>query len=354
MLPNHQLARRIVKLSLRANELSNAIQLSKEHVANVRGDKSKALRLEKLNGQNRLKEQKKHYEDIVSRHQAFIEQLIKDKAALCEKVSQITRRIDSQNQAWEHRLKTEVDRAKEQAMAGEKIRREKWVRENTKKIKELTVKGLELEINKMSTSHKQEVDAMKRQQQLEVLKAIEETKEKFEKTEKTIRESYADEREQAIERERRAIKERFEKQMEDERKSAEAQRLRMHHDFETEKDRLYAEIREKEHHFEMKKEELANERMELLEDTKESFKEKLKHRETKHQMELTKIQEQFETDFKIWKREYETKMKLRETERENALREQYRLERDRQIDAIVNKVDAESMKNQQDYELKFK
>lgn len=384
MLPNHQLARRIVKLSLRANELSNAIQLSKEHVSNVRNDKAKTLRLEKLSGQTRLKEQKKHYEDIVARHQTFIEQLIKDKASLCEKVSQITRRLDSQNQAWEHRMKTEVEKAKEQAMAGEKIRRksrnnafmnlwklkkflfeinsnhiflpigEKWVRDNTKKIKELTVKGLELEINKMSTNHKQELEANKRQHHLDVLKAIEETKEKFEKTEKSIRESYADEREQAIERERKAIKERFEKQMEDERKSSEQQRLRMIHDFETEKDRLYAEMREKEHQFEMKKEELMNEKMEMLEDTKETFKEKLKQRESKHQMELHKVQEQFEADFKIWKRECETKMKMRETERENSVREQYRLERDRQIDAIVAKVDAESIKNQQDYEMKFK
>ena len=71
------------------------------------------------------------------------------------------------------------------------------------------------------------------------------------------------------------------------------------------------------------------------------------------QIEVTKIQEQFEADFKIWKRECETKMKLRETERENSIREQYRMERDRQIDAIVAKVDAESIKNQQDYDSKF-
>lgn len=251
-------------------------------------------------------------------------------------------------------MKTEVERAKEQALAGEKIRREKWVRDNTKKIKELTVKGLELEINKMSTNHKQEIEAMKRQHHLDILKAVDDTKEKFDKTEKSIRECYADEREQAIERERKAIKERFEKQMEDERKSAEQQRLRMVHDFESEKDRLYAEMREKEHQFEMKKEELMNEKLELLEDTKETFKEKLKQRESKHQTELSKITEQFETDFKIWKRESETKMKLRETERENSIREQYRLERDRQIDAIVAKVDAESIKSQQDYEIKFK
>lgn len=354
MLPNHQLARRIVKLSLRANELSNAIQLSKEHVGNVRNDKAKSLRLEKLNGQNRLKEQKKHYEDIVARHQTFIEQLIKDKASLCEKVSQITRRLDSQNQAWEHRLKTEMEKVKEQALAGEKIRREKWVRENTKKIKELTVKGLELEINKMTTNNKQEIEAMKRQHQLDVLRAIDETKEKYEKAEKSIRENYAEEREQAIERERRAIKERFEKQMEDERKSAEQQRLRLIHEFEMEKDRIYAEMRDKEHQYELKKDELMNEKLEILEDTKETFKEKLKQREAKFQMEFTKLQEQYESDFKIWKREFETKLKLRESERENTIREQYRLERDRQIDSIVAKVDAESIKNQQDYDLKLK
>lgn len=62
-------------------------------------------------------------------------QLLKDKALLCEKVSALTRRIESQNQAWEHKLQTEIVRVKESTLAGEKIRRERWVRENTKKIK---------------------------------------------------------------------------------------------------------------------------------------------------------------------------------------------------------------------------
>lgn len=156
MLPNHQLARRIVNLSLRSNELSNAIQLSKEHISFVRQEKQKAIRIEKQTTQNKLKEQKKHYESIVQRHQGFIEQvknhnfiislkcinffcfvkkLLKDKSGLCDKVTNITRRIDSQNQAWEHKLQTEVSRMKETVLAGEKIKREKWVRDNTKKIK---------------------------------------------------------------------------------------------------------------------------------------------------------------------------------------------------------------------------
>lgn len=62
-------------------------------------------------------------------------QLLKDKASLCEKVSALTRRLESQSIASEHKLQNEIQRIKETALAAEKIRRERWVRENTKKIK---------------------------------------------------------------------------------------------------------------------------------------------------------------------------------------------------------------------------
>lgn len=62
-------------------------------------------------------------------------QLLKDKASLCEKVSALTRRLESQSIAAEHKLQNEIQRIKETALAAEKIRRERWVRENTKKIK---------------------------------------------------------------------------------------------------------------------------------------------------------------------------------------------------------------------------
>lgn len=63
------------------------------------------------------------------------QQLLKDKTALSDKVATLNRRIESQNQAWQHKLDTEMVRIKETTLAGEKIRRERWVRENTKKIK---------------------------------------------------------------------------------------------------------------------------------------------------------------------------------------------------------------------------
>lgn len=79
LLSNEQLARRIIGLFLRTNELSNAIQLSKEHVEKVRNDNQKMIRNEKQATQTLLKEQKNHYENIVARHQGFIEQVVANK-----------------------------------------------------------------------------------------------------------------------------------------------------------------------------------------------------------------------------------------------------------------------------------
>lgn len=75
LLSSEQLARKVIGLSLRTNELTNAMQLSKEHMDKIRSDNQKAIRLEKQMAQARLKEQKNHYETIVTRHQEFIEQV---------------------------------------------------------------------------------------------------------------------------------------------------------------------------------------------------------------------------------------------------------------------------------------
>lgn len=72
------------------------------------------------------------------------------------------------------------------------------------------------------------------------------------------------------------------------------------------------------------------------------------------QMEVATIRDQYETDFSIWKREKETMYKLSEVEKENAIRQQCREERDRQIDSIVAKMDAESLNAQNEYETKIK
>lgn len=75
LVSNEQLARKVIGLSLRTTELTNAIHLSKEYMDKIRSDNQKSIRMEKQMAQARLKEQKNHYETIVTRHQEFIEQV---------------------------------------------------------------------------------------------------------------------------------------------------------------------------------------------------------------------------------------------------------------------------------------
>lgn len=283
-LPMHQLARRVIKLSLRANELNNAMHLSKDHLSNLKADKMKALRAEKAAFANKMKEQKKHYEDIIGRHQEFIDQLIKDKSGLCDKVTQLTRRIESQNQSWEHRLKTELEKSKDTALAAEKIRREKWVRENTRKIKELTVKGLELEINKMTATHQKELAELKRQHKDEMVGAVAELKLQYEQKEADIRQSLLKEREAFIEKERQALLERFDKQVGEERTIFEQQRHHLLNEFEIEKERNLKELKNRNQYFETQLQELKGDSTKNLEFARKEYVQMLKDRENKHKV----------------------------------------------------------------------
>lgn len=69
---------------------------------------------------------------------------------------------------------------------------------------------------------------------------------------------------------------------------------------------------------------------------------------------MVKIQGYFENDFIIWKKDYDTTIKARQKEIENNIRQQCREDRDRQIDTIVAKVDAEYNERQQEFDIKMK
>lgn len=75
--------------------------------------------------------------------------------------------------------------------------------------------------------------------------------------------------------------------------------------------------------------------------------------EEKYENRINAIEKQYQADFAIWKKEFENACKLRDVENENNIRQHYRTERDRQIDAIVARMDSESQKVQEDFESKM-
>jgi len=116
----------------------------------------------------RLDVQKDEYEEAIKRHLSFIDQLIDDKKNLSEKCEQVVRELKTIDRKYQDKIKSlednhtiEMTKLKEVHMAAEKLRREKWIDEKTKKIKDMTVKGLEPEIQRLIAKHKAEMKKVK-------------------------------------------------------------------------------------------------------------------------------------------------------------------------------------------------
>lgn len=63
----------------------------------------------------------------------------------------------------------------------------------------------------MTSDHQKEITELKRQHQEDILDAVDEARQKYVASEKSIRESYVHDREITIEKERNAIRERYTK-----------------------------------------------------------------------------------------------------------------------------------------------
>ena len=82
--------------------------------------------------------------------------------------------------------------------AAEKIRREKWIEEKTKKIKEMTVKGLEPEIQSLIAKHKNEIKTLKAIHEAELLQSDERAAQRYIRMTEELRENYEREKEICI------------------------------------------------------------------------------------------------------------------------------------------------------------
>jgi hypothetical protein len=100
--------------------------------------------------------QRKEYEMIIKRHLSFIDKLLGEKedltrkcAELVEQVKSLDKSIREKTSKMEDSFKNEIKQQKELWQSAEKIKRDKWISEKSKLIKENTIKGLEPEIQGM-------------------------------------------------------------------------------------------------------------------------------------------------------------------------------------------------------------
>nr|CAD7577107.1 unnamed protein product [Timema californicum] len=206
--------------------------------------------------------------------------------------------------------------------------------------KEMTVKGLEPELQRMNTRHQQELSELRTLHKQE----LEEVEMRATRRATAQLEQLTAEREEVLTRERNSLKQRFEKQLCEEESRYQEERRRLLADVQREKDRLSEEMERVKQEGEEAKKNLVRDSQRNLERVKSEFKEALDAASRRHQNELKLAKETYEADQEAWMYNYKKHQTAALVEKETELREQLKRERDREIELVIERLETEAVK----------
>ncbi|XP_063473368.1 centrosomal protein of 131 kDa isoform X35 [Symphalangus syndactylus] len=300
-----------------------------------------------------LQRQREHYEATIQRHLAFIDQLIEDKKVLSEKCEAVVAELKQEDQRCTERVaqaqvqhELEIKKLKELMSATEKARREKWISEKTKKIKEVTVRGLEPEIQKLIARHKQEVRRLKSLHEAELLQSDERASQRCLRQAEELREQLEREKEALGQQERERARQRFQQHLEQEQWALQQQRQRLYSEVAEERERLGQQAARQRAELEELRQQLEESSSALTRTLKAEFEKGREEQERRHQMELKALKQQLELERQAWEAGCARKERVSPQEawllnREQELREEIRKGRDKEIELVVHRLEAD-------------
>ncbi|CAF0875616.1 unnamed protein product [Adineta steineri] len=327
-------------------------RLNQQRELNIRHAKESERELE-----HRLQLQKDDYESTIQRHLSFIDQLIDDKKKLSERCERLVTELKTIDKKSSDRLKNmeeshriELQKLKDVHEAAEKLRRERWIDEKTKKIKELTVRGLEPEIQKLIGKHKAELAKMKTVHEAELLAADERAAQRYVRMTEDLRDQLEREKESAIARERDSAREKYEKAIRDEEKSFVEQRRRLYTEIEDEKNRQAELATRQRADLDKLRRDIEENHRTAADAAKREYEAIRLEAERRHASEIHELKEKLALEKQSWEENYMKKQETSLATKERELREQMRRERDREIEKIISQFDSDTSMTKEEAE----
>ncbi|NWR06344.1 CP131 protein, partial [Paradoxornis webbianus] len=325
-------------ISLLQTALTQQRELTDRHVKQTEKELSQQLRL-----------QREQYEAAIQRHLAFIDQLLDDKKVLSEKCEAVVAELKQVDHKYGQKItqmqeqhELEIKKLKELMSATEKVRREKWIEEKTKKIKEITVKGLEPEIQKLVAKHREDIRQLKLLHEAELLRSDERAAQHYGRQAQELRGLLEREKEEQSQRERERARQRCEQQLEQEEQALELQRRRLYAEVAEEKERLSQQAARQRAEAEELRRQLEANSSALTRALRDEYAKEKEDQERRHQAELKVLKDQLELEKQAWEANYVKKEEAWLLSRERELREEMRKERDKEIELVIQRLEADT------------
>ncbi|XP_077689204.1 centrosomal protein of 131 kDa isoform X7 [Eretmochelys imbricata] len=327
--------------------------LSEEEVAHL--EQASAVATEVTSSIVRLKLEVEEKKRAITLLQTAL--LIDDKKVLSEKCEAVVAELKQVDQKYTKKIsqmqeqhELEIKKLKELMSATEKIRREKWIDEKTKKIKEITVKGLEPEIQKLIAKHKQEIKKLKMLHEAELLQSDERAAQRYIRQTEELREVLEREKEEQGQRERELARKRYEKHLEQEEQALQQQRRRLYSEVAEEKERLSQQAARQRAELEELRRQLEENSSIVTKALKEEYEKGKEEQERQHQAEVKVLKDRLEIEKQAWEANYMKKEEAWLLSRERELKEEVRKERDKEIELVIQRLEADMSSTKEECE----
>lgn len=308
-------------------------------------------------GQKRIELQRVEYETTIQRHQVFIDQLIEDKKVLSDRCEQVVKELRELDKKYKAKLASleeshaaELSKLKQVSAAADKMRREKWRAEETQRIKEATVKGLEPEIQRIIARGKAELQKQKALHEAELLQADERASKRFVAQMEELREQCALEKEQACAHERELARQRYEKMAEQEEVNYQQQRRRLFGEVAQEKDKLADQFLKQKANLDLQIKENAELHERQMGELKVMHEQEVEELKLRQRSELRNKEDRFASDRQAWEENLLRSQQADFMTREREMRAKLREERDKEIEMVISKLEEETASSKEETE----
>ncbi|XP_049624667.1 centrosomal protein of 131 kDa [Suncus etruscus] len=338
----------LMRLQLEVEEKRRAAVLLQRALAQQRDLADRRVKDTEREMGRQLRQQREHYEATIQRHLCFIDQLIDDKKLLSEKceamVAEIRRaeqRHREQTAQVQEQHQLEIKKLKEVMSATEKVRREKWINEKTRKIKEITVRGLEPEIQRLIAQHKQELKKLKALHEAELAQAAAQAAELYGRQAEELRARLEQEKEALGQQERERAQQRLEQQLEQEQRALQQRRRQLYSEVAEEKERLGQQAARQRAELDELREQLQESSAAGVRALRAEVDKEREAQEQRHQVELKALRDQLELERQVWEASSARKEEAWLLSRERELKEEIRRGRDKDIELVIQRLEAD-------------
>ena len=317
-------------------------RLKKEAVAKEEeGKKSIELALDK---------QRNDYEEIGMKNMNFIEQLLMEKQQRINQLGELTGKIKEMEakhakivQELRDKADKEMKKQKDAWVTSEKNKRNVWMKEKTKEIKENTTKGLEPEIMRILAENKRNIEKLKDEQEIEMKRFKAGLEHEYETRLQDVKEELKGKYDETLDKERESYQERLRELHVKQEEELLKMRKKWSDDMSQEKQRI-GELRVREEttsqsrmrtiqaEYSEKIEELTRRHSSILEDL-----------ELKHENKLKKLKQELVYEKEEWLNSQILRLNKELDEKKELIKADLTSNRDKELKVIISKLSEEKV-----------